>query len=237
MIAKTRLAIIVPALLAAAATVLCGCTGRQVLDDRWLLGLTGNVRSVAFVREDASNGLPPAFADTEGEVGFDTLGHIAYVNGMDFITGGDSIVIAASLGGRDDEAVCRRRQDGAAVCYDGCAGTRMSGEDGQGSFALRAEFDSKGRLVRLDDEGLIGTLLGLWDWSGGSVRTFTYEGDGLFPAEETVAATFGGAETEGTVVYTYLSTDSVGNWTMREARFAGTGEAAFIERRQLDYWE
>lgn len=223
--------------LAISVTVLCSCTSGRELDDRGMFGLCGKVRRLSFVREDAANGLPPMFADAEGEVGFDTLGRIAYVNDMDFITCGDSIVIAASIGGRDEEAACRRWQDGDVVVYDGHVTTQPCDGEELGLFAAHAEFDDQGRLVDLTDKGLFGTLLGLWDWSAESERVYIYEGDRLFPAGEKVVATFGGSTVSEAAAYTYLATDSVGNWTLREARFAGSGKAAFIERRRLDYWE
>lgn len=216
-----------------------GCSNKspETMTAKEWLGLEGNVKNIVTEREVTVPGSKSFFGQTGNMITFSPEGNITYIN--NYITelseDGTTILQPYDEGnGTAPESISYTKGTYGtnSITIESC----MDGddEDSQVKFQTELKFDERNRLTGIYDDGLLADILRIEGQMESLEIEFEYNRKEPFPSK----ASFNFNDSYSiTVSYTYLETDSIGNWTQRQANDSENGELLFYENREIEYYK
>ncbi len=196
-------------LLAALVLSACNPSGKYNPSDARTFGLTGDVMEVFQTDEIlfySEGDVDESWAD-EGKVimTFDETGRVTldpYGNEYRYDESGNFI------GGNVPRTVMTRDLEGRIETYDNTDFEEYESDDFDvmSYFDATYYYDAKNRLEVIDYSG--------WEFS--EHRTYSYEGDKVYPVSAVFENGSSGWNENGEIKYEYTSFDARGNWTERK---------------------
>lgn len=216
-----------------------GCSNKspETMTAKEWLGLEGNVKNIVTERDVTVPGSKSFFRQTENMITFSTEGNITYINNYITELSEDGTTILQPYDGGNNTAPKNfSYTKGAYGTNSITIESRLSGneEDSPVKFQTELIFDERNRLTGIYDDGLLADILRIEGQMESLEIEFEYNRKEPFPSK----ASFNFNDSHSiTVSYTYLETDSIGNWTQRQANDSENGELLFYENRGIEYYK
>lgn len=216
-----------------------GCSNKspETMTAKEWLGLEGKVKNIVTEREVTVPGSKSFFGQTENMITFSHEGNITYINNYITELSEDGTTILQPYDGGNGttpESISYTKGTYGTnsitieSCIDG------DDEDSPVKFQTELNFDERNRLTGIYDDGLLADILRIEGQMESLEIEFEYNRKEPFPSK----ASFNFNDSHSiTVSYTYLETDSIGNWTQRQANDSESGELLFYEYREIEYYK
>lgn len=206
-----------------------------------MFNLTGKVKDITIIREmEHPEGLSP-FNDLITGATFDRDGNFINVNNHTILQEGDSIHMEGD--GTDMDmcnpyAIYSRTMDGSGcMTLQGRMGTHtLEYVCGETDFQTSIQYDRQKRLISVSDNGYYSEMLRIFNTGNKYEAEYTYRDNERFPTGMSATVTYADEQYIYNVTYKYILTDQNGNWILREACDADTGEPRYTETREIEYY-